>query len=538
MKIGIDFDNTIANYDNAFKSVAIENKLVPKEWHGTKSSLKKKIIEKHSIIEWQKLQGQVYGRFINKAKLFNGLKRFLVRCSIEKHEVYIISHKTQYGHFDSMNINLRSAALNWMKNQQFFNKDFINIDAKKIFFLNTQKKKINKIKNLNLDLMIDDLPEIFENKITKNITTILFRNKSNKTCIVDFKFKSWWEIENFALGIPRNSTIASLADLLLSNEKIVHFKKINESGNSSVYQLETDFKNKYALKQYPSPFLDKKKRLATEIMATKLLLKTGLSPVPHKWDKDLNIAIFHWIEGSHINNIIDNHFYKLCEFTKILWMMSSNLNLKVPYAAESCRSYIDLCNQIDKRLNQLLLIENLKLNNFLVEEFQPLLNKTKKFSLENWPANNINRDLDRKFLILSPSDFGFHNALQLTNSDIKFIDFEYFGLDDPVKLISDILWHPAMKITQKQKSLCTKLLLNIFQEDNFIKKRLNAAFSLYGLRWALIILNEFLPKKWLIRVHANEDKNSKKEILFLKQLKKASTICKEITANNMEFKYD
>ena len=58
--------------------------------------------------------------------------------------------------------------------------------------------------------------------------------------------------------------------------------------------------------------------------------------------------------------------------------MSSNLNLKVPYAAESCRSYIELCNQIDKRLNQLLLIENLKLNNFLVEEFQPLLNKTKK----------------------------------------------------------------------------------------------------------------------------------------------------------------
>jgi len=538
MRIGIDFDNTIANYDNVFKFAAIEEKLISKKWRGTKTSLKNKIIDKHSIIEWQKLQGQVYGRLINKAKLFSGLKRFLIRCSIEKHEVYVISHKTQYGHFDPMNINLRSAALNWMKNQKFFDKDFINIDIRKIFFLNTRQSKVSKIKNLRLDLMIDDLPEVFENKITKKIKTILFRSKPNKNCIIDYKFNSWWEIENFILGVPKGINISSIANLLLTKEKIIYFKKINESGNSSVYHVETNLKKKYALKQYPSPFLDNKKRLTTEIMATQLLLKTELCPVPYKWDKDLNIALFDWIEGSHIINITDDFFYQLCEFTEVLWKMSRNLNLNIPYATESCRSYIDICNQVDKRLNKLLLIDNYELHNFLVEEFKPLFDKTKQFSHTHWPADNINKKLDRKFLTFSPSDFGFHNALKLNENKIKFIDFEYFGLDDPVKLISDILWHPAMTITKKQKQLFTKLLINTFKEDIFIKKRFKAAFPLYGLRWALIILNEFLPKKWLIRVHANEEKDNNKQLILSKQLKKSSAICKKITENNMEFSYD
>ena len=538
MKIGIDFDNTIANYDNVFKFASIEKNLISKKWYGTKSSLKKKIIKENSIIEWHKLQGQVYGRLIHKAKLFSGLKRFLIRCSIEKHEIYILSHKTQFGHFDSMNINLRSAALNWMKNEKFFDKDFINLHPKKVLFFNTRESKIKKIKNLKLDFMVDDLPEVFDDQSSKKTINILFRTNPNKTSFIDYKFNTWWEIENFTLGATNDSNISKIGNFLLTNEKITGVKRINESGNSCVYQVETNMKNKYALKQYPSPFLDKKKRLKTEIMATQLLLKTELCSIPYKWDVDLNIAIFYWIEGISIKTIRENFFYQLYELTEVLWKMSRNLSLKIPYAAESCRKYEDICNQIDKRFNELMLIEHFELRNFLIEEFKPLLDSTKQFSFERWPANNIDKNLDRTLLTFSPSDFGFHNALQINENKIKFIDFEYFGLDDPVKLICDILWHPGMTMTKKQKKLCTKQLINIFQKDIFLIQRLNAAFPLYGLRWALIILNEFLPQKWLIRTHANKSKNSNKELILLKQLEKASLICKKVNIKGIELSYD
>ena len=42
MRIGIDLDNTIVNYDHVFKSIAYKNKLINKNWSGTKSQLKKK----------------------------------------------------------------------------------------------------------------------------------------------------------------------------------------------------------------------------------------------------------------------------------------------------------------------------------------------------------------------------------------------------------------------------------------------------------------------------------------------------------------
>ena len=43
MRIGIDFDNTIANYDEFFCKVAFNNKLIKKDWSGNKQALRKKI---------------------------------------------------------------------------------------------------------------------------------------------------------------------------------------------------------------------------------------------------------------------------------------------------------------------------------------------------------------------------------------------------------------------------------------------------------------------------------------------------------------
>ena len=52
---------------------------------------------------------------------------------------------------------------------------------------------------------------------------------------------------------------------------------------------------------------------------------------------------------------------------------------------------------------------------------------------------------------LSPSDFGFHNALLRGGQEWVFLDFEYFGWDDPAKTVSDFLLHPGMELTDVHK---------------------------------------------------------------------------------------
>src|SRR5690606_31707192 len=47
----------------------------------------------------------------------------------------------------------------------------------------------------------------------------------------------------------------------------------------------------------------------------------------------------------------------------------------------------------------------------------------------------MDEELPRQERTLSPSDFGFHNALREPDGAIRFIDFEYAGWDDPAKLV-------------------------------------------------------------------------------------------------------
>ena len=47
---------------------------------------------------------------------------------------------------------------------------------------------------------------------------------------------------------------------------------------------------------------------------------------------------------------------------------------------------------------------------------------------------------------LSPSDFGFHNALLDDEGKLTFLDFEYAGRDDPAKLVSDFFCQPEVPV--------------------------------------------------------------------------------------------
>ena len=100
-------------------------------------------------------------------------------------------------------------------------------------------------------------------------------------------------------------------------------------------------------------------------------------------------------------------------------------------------------------------------------------------------------ELDPALQILSPSDFGSHNALLTADQQTFFIDFEYFGWDDPAKLVCDVYWHPGMKLSEDQQAQWISFALGQFNNDPTFERRFNAYMPLYGIRWCLIVLKEF-----------------------------------------------
>ena len=116
MRIGIDLDNTIVNYSSSFLERAKNQKYIPTNWEGDKEKLKKYIYSKdNGFKNWKKLQGQVYGPFMSRAKVYKCFKSFVERSLNRNDKIYIISHKTIFGHYDETQTLLRVVAKNWLK---------------------------------------------------------------------------------------------------------------------------------------------------------------------------------------------------------------------------------------------------------------------------------------------------------------------------------------------------------------------------------------------------------------------------------------
>jgi aminoglycoside phosphotransferase len=529
MRIGIDFDNTIAQYDKIFVKAAIDQGFISKDWFGNKAALKKKLNKKE--IQWQILQGQVYGPLMTKAICFSGVQKFFCKANLIKYEIFIISHKTIYGHYDKTNTKLRDQALLWLEKKKFFKKKYIGLKKENIFFCDSLDKKIEKINELNLDFMIDDLNKIFEKSILKKTKTILFNSPCNKTK-ADYRCQTWDQISNVIFTKKQNEySLIQICNLMHPGYKFNSINKINQGKNSSVYKLQNKKNNFLILKEYPNDNLAIKYRLKKELKALKFLDYSNNVPKVINHNYSMDIIMLEYIEGKSVSKISNKNIEDALIFVKQLYKLSQNTKFNL--ATEACLSANELIRQIDCRFDVLKIVVNEDLQD-LISKLYELYKKLKVKSLENWPKKNIYNKLEKNYLVLSPSDFGFHNSILDNNNILKFIDFEYFGFDDPVKLVSDFLWHPGMKLSKLQKKKFAMNSFKLFKDDKNFYKRFCLAFPLYGIRWSLIILNDFLKNR--DNISKIEEKKVKKSLEL--QLKKSKNIYDTLLNNDINNIYE
>lgn len=345
----------------------------------------------------------------------------------------------------------------------------------------------------------------------------------------------------------QTSRMKSVLSQLLGRNVIL-MNRIGGGRNSRVYRLICKNSSQYVAKLYFRQKLGQRDRLETEFSGLQFLWQNGerCIPQPIAADRNQGYAIFEYVEGKKIpseevtNSDID---YAVQFLAKLKELKSKKDSKHLLPASEACFSVQAIVNNIEQRLNRLLELQNYEaeyneLRKFLTVEFIPSFDKVTKWCKSGLHESGMcfASDLRHEERTLSPSDFGFHNALRCSDGQLMFLDFEHFGWDDPAKMISDFLLHPAMDISESLKSRFSASILSHFEDNGYLARRIGILYPLFGLKWCLIFLNEFLPEDLLRRSFASEDAIDVGN-LQTEQLKKARYMLQKIRRNYERFPY-
>ena len=530
LRIGLDFDNTIANYDQAFPEVA---RILGYETNNLKATLNKRELKLELLKQsdgdtaWQKVQGLVYGKYIDLASLYPGVCEFVLRALASGHEIFIVSHKTELGHFDESRTPLRQAATTWLINQNLVGDSDSKIKLQNIFYAETRDEKIGKIIELQLDVFIDDLDEVLSDKSFPRSTKKILFGSADTTSPEILAMQSWREVGDELFGEIDANVILAGAKYVCPELNCSSAQRVEGRGNSKIFRVETS-QGSVALKVYPDLAVDNRLRRNAEWQALKFLQQNKLRvPKPVQTDSDLNWSLIEWIDGSPADPQNQAHLGQAAVFIQSLNQASRAVSSGSVFglATEACLNPSFIEAQINNRLVALKSVEDSALREFIDNVVSSTLTRTIE-KTRRLMVGNYDAILDQRFWTLSPSDFGLHNAIATPQGDLVFFDFEYFGWDDPVKLTADVCLHPGMSLDENAQQYWIGEAKRLFADDPNFGVRLNALYPLYAIRWALIMLNEYRTDKIKNRLNAQSRMQSDVRGAQLKQLEKAKLMLK------------
>lgn len=287
----------------------------------------------------------------------------------------------------------------------------------------------------------------------------------------------------------------------------------SKSGNNRVYRVQTSDRV-FVAKQYFRQEQDTRDRLNTEFNF--LSYAHGLAPafVPKPYVKDelTGMALYEFIEGQALvpggigANEVDHAVKFFCALNQPQGKAQS---CRLPLASEACFSIKDHIDLVGERLELLCDAETVDDIGVQLSDFmRKLLAHWQKvvadiMSAANAAGLDITQALDGTQRCLSPSDFGFHNALRRPGGSICFLDFEYAGWDDPAKMVGDFFAQPAVPVPEE---LFEDFIVSCFAPFPFadaLAQRARILRPVYQVKWCCIALNVFIPTHAARRKFAN-----------------------------------
>jgi hypothetical protein len=509
LKIGVDLDNTIACYDSVFSELAHKRNIQYPPGKSAKRAVRDTLRSKcGGELEWTKIQGEAYGPGMSNARPYPGSHDTLTGWFESGRTVVIISHRTRFPAFGKPH-DLHAYARQWISR---WLKDL----PVKVFLEVNRSMKLRRIDSEGCDIFIDDLRDLLEDEtFPDEVEKLWFLPEPSSLFTESHKrikyVASWSEISNCVQSLSasrdcrrsksfpdrRHGPWKGSASDLLSG---LAFRSLNVSVkgssvlkggiNNQVFKLITTDGSALIGKVYKRSLDDPRDRLMHETRFLRLLEKAGIDCVPRVLavDEKNGIAIHTQVDGTPWPEdlTVPPHIWR--QFSLFLERIQETVFLsgaaEIPLAAEAAMSLQEHIGWIQQRrdLWRARALEGdlqFATKRFVLEDIEAEYMKVAQSTISH---PEFRKRIASNQLILTPSDFGLHNALVTPKGTVNFIDFEYAGWDDPLKTQIDFSLQPRYRAGRPE-------------DLDFFKDRIAVADSrnqlvrdLLTLKWRYIIL--------------------------------------------------
>ena len=284
--------------------------------------------------------------------------------------------------------------------------------------------------------------------------------------------------------------------------KITKSEPINAGMNNQLFKLVDSLGKKYFLKKY---FKDKKNRLWREFHAIKVMNENGFTNIPQAYFQNPKhqIALYSFEKGQTrtAKDVNRKEILAMAKFLADLNKINLNkMSVDFPPAVLACLNLKRYIHNIDFRINEF--IEYLNDSHSLIKQklrninIKKIIEQLKSDALSGLSNSDIDKDLPEYRRQLCPIDYGPHNILVDSKGNICFIDFEYFGVDDPARVITDFILHDrSIAISDQLKHTFKNHYLGLVNASDEIIDHINRVEKLVAIEWLAIYLYSLMPIK-------------------------------------------
>lgn len=312
-------------------------------------------------------------------------------------------------------------------------------------------------------------------------------------------------------------------------------------GNNRTYKVSTD-QGLYIAKHYFNERDDKRDRLAAEYAFLCYARQCApLSvPKPYYADRETGMALYEFVQGEPLSadEVGPNEVRQAADFFCALNnSLAEAQSFSLANASEAVFSIADHLNLVAKRIARLAQINVSTDIDAMAITFVHQLHQRWQAIAEQLRSQcareriDLNSCLSSAQRCVSPSDFGFHNALRTADGTLRFLDFEYAGWDDPAKMVGDFFAQLAVPVSPQYFEDFTQQVMQPFAAAETLIQRATLLRPVYQIKWCCIALNIFMPVHLSRRLFAQPTLHV--DALKRQQLQKATRILQ-----TMEFAYD
>jgi hypothetical protein len=266
--------------------------------------------------------------------------------------------------------------------------------------------------------------------------------------------------------------------------------------NNRVFRIETGSRP-VLLKQYYRDPHDPRDRLAADFGFSRYAWGHGVRTIaePLAANPQCDIALYAFIEGPRLQpaDVTPARVREALDF--VVGLNSGRRTpaaAALPYASEACFSIAAHVGTVETRVRRLqeACAGRAHEESTVVARLAFAWQRIRRYLVDRDDA----RPLPVEARCLSPSDFGFHNAIAHPHRGLVFHDFEYAGWDDPAKLVGDFFSQVEVPPPPHLLDDFTGTLFDALGLSRSHRHRVRVLLPVLRVKWCCIVLNDFLPE--------------------------------------------